>query len=302
VGCGHHSVYRSGRPIFSVSVMLYGLIQNMMPTSSGFDADMKANPMGEGEGFDGRAAIVGVDYAGKAALAIAAIYVSIFAIIPLTWAAARHIKIPERRGVLFLRSFGGPGDAALMPGLLRAVPRGIPVSFIASPSSKATSWDPIVLLLAGLSPLRPWANVPLHLTSTDADWVEDIGEWISRSQVIVIDASDRSASLATEVSLLASTGAGCRTLALRRTHMHLSPELALPPTTRAVSYTLSWRSSAPRIILGTIGVIYAWCLMFGVAGVAFGIAFSAWLFARPELTNSSKDALCRAIREVLVEN
>jgi hypothetical protein len=220
---------------------------------------------------------------------------------PLGWTVVRHLKRPTHRGVIYLRRFGGRGDAGVLRLLLGAAPAGVPVAFIAGPASQTSSWDPLLLAFAGLRWSQPWSNVPLFLTSDDRTWERDVLRWIAGSKAIVLDSSDQSSSILAETDLIDAVGAGDRTISLLDEKGGRAADLRVPQRSRMVSYELSWSAAAPRTAIGIAGVLAGIVLVGQLIGPV-SVLMAALLvptFLYRSATRPSRDRIRQALIEVL---
>lgn len=246
---------------------------------------------GEDAGMNGVFAVVLLLYVS--------IPVTVVGAFPLTWAAVRHALPPAKRGLIYLRAFGRPGDNPIARVVLAAVPRNVPVAFIVSPSSIPQSWDLSLVALAGFSWLRPWSRVPLFLTSDDKRWLADIHSWIVGATVIVFDASSDSAGVLAESKLIKELEAVDRTLVL--VNNQAESRAQVPPGGALVTYDLAWAPAVPRIILmlalplaslATLDVAY----LLGLPGVLLSLCVLP-VALQPAVSRRSR----REIRDALVK-
>ena len=226
------------------------------------------------------------------------ILASIVAVLPLLVSLWRHLRRPPMAGVLFLRRFGNRADTCLMAALLRIVPPGTSVAFIASPGSSPTSWDPITLVLAGFRWRRPWANVPLYLRSRGPAWERDVFHWIQRAGAVVFDASDFSESLAIEWRMIEKAGAQSRTVVAYRNGGTLptqSPQALSGLASQKVPYEFSWAMAVPRIAVGSGVAAAAGFVAFGWMGATAAALAAALPLFHPSLSPASARSLSSAL-------
>jgi hypothetical protein len=260
--------------------------------------DMEAHPM-DGDFLDGRAAALGIHIAGMAALMQFGVATTFIVVLPLTLSLIHHVIRRELPGILFLRRFGGRGDSALMAALLRSTPKGTPVAFITSPASTPTSWDPLVIVMAGFRWLRPWSNVPLFLLSSDRRWHEDVQHWIELSRVVVFDSSEPSSSLALERAMILEAGAEQRSIIMTRLPTRASDDDGSIQRGDVTEYELSWLGAAPRVAVGCVCAAYAGYIVFDVIGALVTVSILGLSLAHPSLTASSEVRLQRTLHSVL---
>jgi hypothetical protein len=211
-----------------------------------------------------------------------------------------HLSRREPAGVLFLRRFGGRSDAALMAALLRSTPTGTPLAFIASPAATPTSWDPLVIVMAGFRWLQPRSNVPQFLTSCDSKWQVDVRHWIEQSRVVVCDASEVSSSLATERALVDQVGAQERSIFLTRSPTMVGKGEGSSRQGAVIDYyELSWLRAVPRIAIGCLSAGAAGYAVLQTLGGLVGATIVRLSLAHPSLARESEFVLRKALREVL---
>lgn len=249
---------------------------------------------------------LGGDAGLDAVVSVVAVYLAILVflvgVFPAGWTIVRHLRRPRQRGVLYLRRFAGRGDTAIMRLLFRAVPSGVPVAFIAGPASKPASWDPLLLVFAGLRLSRPWANVPLFLKSDDQTWKDDIRNWIADSKAIVLDSSEHSLSVSAEEELIVVAGAGDRTIIILHERGERIADMRLPQRSRVVFYELSWAAAFPRIGVGILAVFSAGFIVIGPLGAIASVLIAASLLLQPTATRQSRDCIRRALLDLLDGN
>lgn len=175
------------------------------------------------------------------------------------WRNMKAKKLLDRSFVLFLRRFSGFSDLSGLSAVLRASPAGIPVVLLVEQQEDPFArgnWDPLVIGFAGLSILRPLQSIPLFLLSNNEEWEDAVARLVSQAACILIDVTDKSKSIDTEISIIAN-------LARSSDAIHLE-ELKAPTesvddrTPRAmedhgipiVSYYRSVPEALPRIGVG----------------------------------------------------
>lgn len=108
----------------------------------------------------------------------------------------------SRSFVLFLRRFSTFADRRTVAAVLRGSPPGIRVAFIASPSYNPRNWDAFTWAFAGLRLLTPARSVPIQLRSSDSNWQDYIEIMTQQASAVVMDLSDFSNSLQTELAIV----------------------------------------------------------------------------------------------------
>lgn len=221
---------------------------------------------------------------------IAFFYLTLFLILTLIFPLIAILYIHMRRRtpksiILFLRRFGRSADAALMSALMQAAPKGAQVALIASPGSKTTSWDPMILIFSGFRWARPWSNLPIYLRSSDAHWKDNVAHWISISDIIVFDGSDLSVSMAAEWAMIENKRAELRTIVMSNSNENIKTLIKPSEGVTTIEYRLTWLAAIRRLVIGSIILAIAGYLAFDMAGV--GIAVVLILAALPTFLHRS---------------
>lgn len=108
--------------------------------------------------------------------------------------------------VLFLRRFSTYSDRVVLGECLRACPNGVPLALLVPADARIRDWNPISLAFAGYKLVRPVRSLPLFFRSDDADWEAAARDLVAKADRIVFDLSDASASIATEMQMIADIG------------------------------------------------------------------------------------------------
>ena len=201
------------------------------------------------DGLNVNDAVVGIHIMSEALAYSLLIQVFIGLVFPILWTVIRLVKRVRVDGVLFLRRFGTSGDAAIKPSLLRHMPNGHQLAFISTPGQHSFSWNPVQLVFAGFNPLRPWADVPVYLKTSDQMWERDVKSCIEQSRVVVFDVSQDSDSIKVEKSLIETARAGDRTVALMNMLSSTTSHSLTSDGCQVVKYRLSWLASVPSVVL-----------------------------------------------------
>lgn len=199
---------------------------------------------------------------------------------------------PRGRTVLFLRRFGKTADRLVSTAVRRAVPEGASLTFLVGSRQNVASWDPLVVAFDGLR----GRGLPHYLQSTNDEWVGHVREMVCHADALVLDATDWSEALDTELAVVDGCGASDRLIVLVR---HGHPEQPALQTRRQLRYRASWRQAGHRIFWG--GML---TLVPAVAGENIGWsvdtrilltfpAVTAWLLlaVRPLMDQSATDEL-----------
>lgn len=169
----------------------------------------------------------------------------------------RHLRprvFLDRPFVLFLRRFSTFADRAVIDAVLRAAPSGTPVVFLTPTRSRPADWNPFIVALSGFKLYRPMRSMPIILRAADSEWEEAAHELIDRAARIVLDVSDRSRAIETEIDMIASRRRQLSTLLLderRQPDCHGTRETMGWLGTR-ITYEQSWRRALPRLGFGVL--------------------------------------------------
>ena len=222
--------------------------------------------------------------------------------LPLAWTALQHARRPEKRGLIYLRSFGAIGDTPIKRALLNIVPKNTQVAFIASPSSMPTSWDLSVVALGGFKWYRPWSNIPIYLSSRNDTWVEDITSWIEADTIIAIDVTTSTDGLLKELEIIERLDAVKRSVFLLNSGKP-PPSTPLPKGNRIVTYDLSWLFATPRIglmlVLGVAALRPAFYMEIYI--IAFALLCMIPTVIQPSVSGYSVKIIRNAVMCALTE-
>jgi hypothetical protein len=110
-------------------------------------------------------------------------------------------------------------------------------------------------------------GLPHYLQSTDDEWVAHVREMVSHADSVVLDATDWSEALDTELDVVDACGASDRLIVLVRDR---HPAQSALETRRQLRYHVSWRHAGHRIFWG--GML---TLLPAVAGDSVGWSVNA---------------------------
>ena len=125
-----------------------------------------------------------------------------------------YASLGRRRFILFLRRFSSFADRTIVGEVIRAAPRGVPVVFIASPGDHLANWDPFTWAFAGFRLIRPRANLPVQIRTSEADWREVVETCIGRAACVAVEVSVSSVSVEEELEMVRKHGDLGRVVAL----------------------------------------------------------------------------------------
>ena len=204
--------------------------------------------------------------------------------------------LPAGRTVLFLRRFGRSADRLVSSAIRRALPRDASLVFLVGERQGVASWDPGVVAFDGLR-----RGLPQYLQSTDDQWVAHVTQLVRHADAVVLDATDWSDAMATELAIVQSCGASDRLTILMREHER--PETA--EDARRLHYRASWRQTADRMFWGVFLTPVPAVVTNDMGGprelsIALTIAaVVAWvlLVVRPLMDAAAAEALTRRLSE-----
>ena len=152
---------------------------------------------------------------------------------------------PRGRTVLFLRRFGRTADRVVSTAIRRAMPEGACLAFLVGSRQGAASWDPLVLAFDGLGRHA----LPHYLRSTDDEWVRDVREMVLHADAVVLDATDWSEAMDTELAIVDDCGASDRLIILSR---HDDARESVLHAREQLRYRASWRQAGHRMFWGSM--------------------------------------------------
>lgn len=247
-----------------------------------------------------------------------------FGVLFLIWFAAfsflvikRHLKplsFLDRPYVLFLRRFSKFSDRTVINLVLRQTPASKPVGFLVPPRSRAGDWNPFLVGFAGMKLLHPLRSVPLVVTSKNTEWENAIQQLITRAQFVVVDISERSSAIETELEMINQAGCWQKTILLEEVSKKTSEPDSMTGSEghQIIHYRKSWIRGIPRMILGYfamhISIIPLVIIIIQsinnfwvrIVSILLGILFLGWLyvsfFMRPSIDRTSKISLKKLLR------
>jgi hypothetical protein len=145
--------------------------------------------------------------------------------------------------VLFLRRFGRTADRIVSTAVRRAIPEGAHLALLMGSRQGFASWDPAVVSFDGMTT----GGMPHYLQSTDEEWTRHVAEMVRRADAIVLDATDWSEAMKTELAIVEECGASDRLIVLERIGRTAVPDIRAADR---VSYRASWRQAHDRMFYG----------------------------------------------------
>lgn len=248
----------------------------------------------------------------------AAIDFAAFSVFSLIWFGAfffpvikRHLRplsFLHRPYVLFLRRFSKFSDRTVINLVLRQTPANKPVVFLVAPRSRMGDWNPFLLGFAGMKLLHPFRSVPLCVKSKNTEWEEAIQTLIKQAQFVIVDTSEKSEAIETELEMINRAGCWQKTILLNEESDRTIGSEAF----QTIHYRKSWIRGIPRMILGYLAMHVSLIPVFAIIVqsidtfwiripvLLLGIPFLGWLyvsfFVRPSIDRNSKISLKKLLR------
>ena len=243
-----------------------------------------------------------------------------FSVFSLIWFVAfslplikRHLKplsFLQHPYVLFLRRFSKFSDRTVINLVLRQTPASKPVVFLVAPHSRMGDWNPFLVGFAGMKLLHPLRSVPLSVKAQNTEWEEAIQTLIRGAQFVVVDTSEKSEAIETELQMINQAGCWQKTIVLEEVAKETPVERDQTigsETFQTIYYRKSWIRAIPRIILGYLAMHVSIIplsiiiiqsidtLWIRIPCFIVVIPFLGWLyvsfFVRPSIDRSSKISL-----------
>lgn len=204
---------------------------------------------------------------------------------------------PRSPTVLFLRRFGRTADRLVSTAIRRAMPERTSLAFLVGSRQGAASWDPLVVGFDGMNRRA----LPYYLRSTDDDWIDHVKQMVLRADAVVLDATDWSEAMDTELDIVDACRASERLVILIRPHD--TADQGLLGRQRLLRYRASWRQAGHRIfwgfMLALLPAVIADSAGWSVAArvVVSVPAVAAWLClaVRPLMDARSTEELARTL-------
>jgi hypothetical protein len=192
--------------------------------------------------------------------AIAVIVFAACVVAPFLWRHMRPRAFLNRPFVLYLRRFSTFSDRSVMNDVLRACPYEKPLVFLIPTRGAIRDWNPFQIGLAGLRIRNPFKSLPICVRADDATWQKAARKLIDAAEVIVLDASEGSDSIAAETKLIESLEMWHKTVVLRAGQARPADSAEKEPVSsrsaQLIHYERNWRRAIARLIIGP------WASMF----------------------------------------
>jgi hypothetical protein len=252
----------------------------------------------------------------------AAIDLAVFTVLCFIWCAAfsfpvikRHLKplaFLQRPYILFLRRFSKFSDRTVINLVLRQTPATKPAVFLVAPHSRVGDWNPFLVGFAGMKLLHPLRSVPLCVKSKDTEWEQAIQTLIQRAEFVVVDISEKSSAIETELAMINEAGCWSKTIVLEEISKKAAVGTTGSEEGQTIHYRKSWIRGLPRIILGYLAMHVSIIPLFilivqsidtfwiRIACLLLGIPLLGWLyisfFVRPSIDREAKISLKQVLR------
>jgi hypothetical protein len=225
----------------------------------------------------------------------------------------------DRPFVVCLRRFSSFSDRAVIALILKQAAYDVPIVFLTSLQSRPGDWDPHLVGLAGLKLSHPWRSAPIVIRIQDDAWQGAAEELIRRAQTILIDTSETSNALRTEVEMIDRAGRWSDAACLR----NLAPNanfdkdpVGLRSGLRKIEYTKSWVRATPRMVMGLLIVLAAYYFLMASLSIVewrfssllsggllvVAVAYYCSVFVLPTINRKAKLALRKALRNAAYRN
>jgi hypothetical protein len=199
---------------------------------------------------------------------------AILPVLLLTWCGAFTISIIKRQFrptlflnqpfVLFLRRFSGFSDRAVINLILKQTPPTKPIVFLVPSRSRPGDWNPFLVGFAGMKFFHPFRNLPVVVKSRDDNWKQAIEPLINRAQIIILDISQPSGAIETELEMIDQAACWPKTIFLKDIKSKANHELERKIQStggQIIYYKKRWIRGIPRMIMGY------WVLSLGLAPI-----------------------------------
>lgn len=190
----------------------------------------------------------------------------------------------EKPFVLFLRRFSTFADRSVNNALLKVTPAGKPVAFLTATQSRAKDWNPFQVGFSGIKIRKPFLSMPIILRSTNENWKNSAAELIRKSEKIVMDLSEGSGAIQTEIDMIEQAGRWPDTIILITAEIQKGEEHELTKSlaekgVTIIKYNKSWWKAIPRLLFGlpTAGLFSAPLFLFPFIIALAVNAFMEWI-------------------------
>jgi hypothetical protein len=225
----------------------------------------------------------------------------------------RSIKRPY---ILYLRTFLGFSDRAMMAALFTITAGRKPIVVLTAPQSNSASWDPVLIAFRGNPVLRLSASNPVFLSATNREWETAVSGLVAEASLVLIDVSDLSPGIKAEIAMVGQEGISNRAIWLsessradRVQEVRALVGSSQMPADRVVFYTRSWTAAWPNLLVGAVITMLFFFVLPAVSGglnalaeisgpaelagyltgrIVPGLLFFAVVFARPAVDRQAR--------------
>jgi hypothetical protein len=206
-------------------------------------------------------------------------YKIIFSVSSIMWLAGLSIPFVSRHlrpraflahpFVLHLRRFSTFSDRAVISVVLKASPAGVPVVFLTPTRTRAGDWNPFLIGLAGIKMWAPFRSIPITLRARDEDWKAAAEELIQHARLIIIDMSEGSDAIHTEIAMISAAARWSNTVIIERRMEDKAVARGVAQECEKCAYLYykkSWISAMPRLVGGFLLIVCLWPLAWMFSG------------------------------------
>jgi hypothetical protein len=161
------------------------------------------------------------------------------------WRSTRALKKPF---LLYLRRFSSFADREVASIVLRNRPIDLPVAMLVSTRGSSADWNPFILGFSGLKLSHPIASIPIYLASGEA-WEGAVRTMVQEARAIIIDLSEMSSAVVSEVAMISSAGKWPTSICLAEASSNVTDN-KLPRD--IIVYRRTYRAALLRISLSAI--------------------------------------------------
>jgi hypothetical protein len=166
----------------------------------------------------------------------------------------------KRPFVLLLRRFSKFPDRTVQHALLKYTPAGKPVAFLTPTRSRAGDWNPFGIGFSGIKLWRPIRSMPVILRSTNEDWRRAAQELINYAEIIVLDVSEGSGAIQSEIDMIEAADRWHNGVILEKegkADTNVAEQIAQfsAKGAKVVVYKKSWIRALPRLIFGFLATL-----------------------------------------------
>jgi hypothetical protein len=172
----------------------------------------------------------------------------------------RHVMRPvaaeEFPFLLFLRRFSSTSDRSVAHLIMSAALAMRRIVLLVPRITEPEDWNPITVFVSGVRVWAPLRSLPYFLQASNETWATDVRKLIDKSEIVLIDGSDDTKSVAIELSLIDELRAWPKTVVmLDRGRKKTWVQLAGRTPHSVIYYDCTWKAAIPRLLLGLLLVV-----------------------------------------------